>query len=337
MKKNDYIQVLWVEDDPKVINEFPLKAEYFDIELVPYACWDDAKKALEEDFDRWSAIILDAKCKYHRDSSDNAIVFLRESLKDITVISGQKGRLVPWYILSGGAENDISDSISDERLKWDSDWKEKKFYSKNTDTSILFHRIKVHAQKSSRLQIQEMYRNVFEAIEFCNIDDEAYNALEDLLLPIHFPNETREKDYNDKFKKVRIFLEYVFRSMINYGILPDWGNEINLRWSSQILAGNNATKKDDTVVVESKKRVIPVALAQIMKSMTSILPADVHSKSTDEEKVNIPDYLNSVDNSTYLLKSFALQLCDLVIWYKNYLIKHPDEEINALEWNIVRE
>ena len=39
--------------------------------------------------------------------------------------------------------------------------------------------------------------------------------------------------------------------------------------------------------------------------------------------------------STYLLRSFTLQLCDLIIWYRNYLREHTDYELNALEWDVV--
>ena len=104
MKTYDLIQVLWVEEDPMVTESYPLKAESEGLELVPYSCWDDAKKALEEDYDRWSAIILDAKCKQHRDSADNAIKFLGEALKDISKLSEKKSRILPWYILTGGDE-----------------------------------------------------------------------------------------------------------------------------------------------------------------------------------------------------------------------------------------
>ena len=102
MKAYDLVQVLWVEDDPNVTKSYPLKAESFDLELVPYPCWDDAKAALEGDYDRWSAIILDAKCKHHRDSKDSAIIFLREALKDISVLSEKNGHIIPWYVLTGG-------------------------------------------------------------------------------------------------------------------------------------------------------------------------------------------------------------------------------------------
>ena len=124
MKMYDLIQVLWVEDDPEVTESFPVAAEREGIELVPFLCWDDALEALKKDYDRWSAIVLDAKCKQHRDSTDNAIRFLGEALKDISRLSEKKNRIIPWYILTGGDESFISDSINDDRDAWDSDWTE---------------------------------------------------------------------------------------------------------------------------------------------------------------------------------------------------------------------
>lgn len=338
MKAYDLIQVLWVEDDPKVTKTYPLKAESFDLELVPYSCWDDAKAALENEFDRWSAIILDAKCKYHKDSNDNVVVFLREALKDISVTCKEKGRVIPWYVLTGGDTSEVSDSINDERMKWDSDWtkgENKKYYSKNVDNESLYRRIRYHAQKSPRMQIQEMYRNVFDAIEKCSIDDEGYNALEDLLVPIHFPDQIEANDYNDKFVKARSVLEYIFRSMSDHGMLPNWGKQVNLQWSSCLLSGMPAIRIKDgkeIVVIESKKQVLPPVLKKVMKEMVRIIPAFCHSDNKEENEIMKEEYLKDVDSSTFLLKSFTFQLCDLILWYRNYLQEHPDEELNALEW-----
>jgi len=116
MRTYDFIQVLWVEDDPNVIETYPLEAENEGLELVHFPCWDEALKALRNEYDRWSAIILDAKCKQHKDSADNAVRFLGEALKDIYVVQKEKGRVIPWYVLSGQAETVISDSINDDRL-----------------------------------------------------------------------------------------------------------------------------------------------------------------------------------------------------------------------------
>ena len=66
------IQVLWVEDDPIITKTFPMEAAAVNLELVPFGCWKDAEEALTTDFSRWSAIILDASCKYKKGDQDKA-------------------------------------------------------------------------------------------------------------------------------------------------------------------------------------------------------------------------------------------------------------------------
>lgn len=342
MKAYDLIQVLWVEDDPKVTETYPLKAESFDLELVSFPCWDDAKAALESDYDRWSAIILDAKCKHHRDSKDSAVVFLREALKDISVLSEKNGHIIPWYVLTGGDESEVSDSINDERMQWDKDWTDsenKKYYSKNVDNEKLFRRIRYHAYKSPRIQIQEMYRHVFEAVEECGIDDNGYNALEDLLVPIHFPKDIKDKDYNNKFEKAREVLEYIFQSMAPHGILPDWDKKVNFQWSSCLLSGMSATRKDEKgnelVVIECKKQILSPVLKEMLRGMSIIIPPFCHSDKIGEmSKIRKEEYLNSVDDSTFLLKSLTFQICDFILWYRNYLQENGDYEHNAANWEL---
>lgn len=332
----DLKQVLWVEDDPVVIEQYPLKAENFDLQLVAYPCWDDAKAALENDFDRWSAIILDAKCKYHRDSEDNAVVFLREALKDIAIICGKRGRIIPWYILTGGDTTEVSDSINDERMKWDFDWN-KKYYSKNTDNDMLYRRIRNHARISPRLQIQQIYyKDVFDTIKELDLNDNVEFFLEDLLSEIHFP-ELDNKNYNDKYKKVRQIVEYIFRSMMQKGLLPPQC-KINLTSSNRILSGQNIMEgkgNDAVVIVEVEKAVLPKIIQDNIIHMIHTAGSDVHSEEgADTNSKHITEYLKDVGNTSYLLKSYALQLCDVILWYKNYIDKHNDEEINALNWTV---
>ena len=45
MEINDFIQVLWVEDDPEITVAYPLEAENYELQLVSFPCWDDAKAA----------------------------------------------------------------------------------------------------------------------------------------------------------------------------------------------------------------------------------------------------------------------------------------------------
>ena len=180
-----------------------------------------------------------------------------------------------------------------------------------------------------------MYKDVFEAIEWCGLDDEAYNALEDLLVSIHFSDEIESNDYNDKYEKAREVLEYIFRSMSAHRILPDWGKQVNLQWSSCILAGKPALNKKDVVAIQSNKRILPETMATIVKTMVNVIPPFCHSDSGNKEGVSKKEYMKYVNASTYLLQSFTLQLCDLILWYRNYLREHTDDELNALEWDVV--
>ena len=94
--------------------------------------------------------------------------------------------------------------------------------------------------------------------------------------------------------------------------------------------GNNAV-----VIVEVEKAVLPKIIQDNIIHMIHTAGSDVHSEEgADTNSKHITEYLKDVGNTSYLLKSYALQLCDVILWYKNYIDKHNDEEINALNWTI---
>ena len=113
-----FIQVLWVEDNVSIHDSFTLRAENFNIQLVPVECWEEAEPLLENDYQRWQAIILDAKCKYKKTDKDDPKKFLSHALDRIKDMSYRKGHTIPWYVLSGQAEDDIRDLIPPSRLDW---------------------------------------------------------------------------------------------------------------------------------------------------------------------------------------------------------------------------
>lgn len=132
--------------------------------------------------------------------------------------------------------------------------------------------------------------------------------------------------------------------MAAHGMLPDFGNKWNLQWSSCLLAGKNAEKKKNTenedsitVVIESHGTVMPMILCDIVKHMVNTIPTDLHSTiEVDATKTrDLKKHKEYVGDSTYLLKSYALQLCDLILWYRHYLKEHSDKEQNRLSWEIL--
>lgn len=343
MEDYDLIQVLWVEDDPKVTETYPIKAESFGLELVSFPCWDDAKVALETEYDRWAAIILDAKCKFHRDSADSAIVFLREALKDIAAISKDKRRVIPWYVLTGGAESEVSDSINDDRLQWDADWTElnhKKYYSKNVDNESLYERIKSHARKSTRIQIQELYRETFNSLSSLGkeICDDISVILEAMHFPEAHPNFTPRLFYNP----MRKALEGVFRLAGKADIIPNdffAGGIVNLNQCFMFMIGRDAEKLGYRYGAYGEK-IAPRHIQDIMSLIINLGNSNSHSTEsshlTELNEEEIEKYDNHIialgGNSRLLIFSIALQLCEVTQWMNHYIKRHLDKEKNRLKW-----
>ena len=341
MENHDLLQILWVEDDPGVRETYPLKADTFDLQLVPYSCWDDGKAALEGDYDRWSAIILDAKCKQHRDSSDNAVRFLGEALKDIAAISKEKRRIIPWYVLTGGAESEVSDSITDDRMKWDADWTKatnKNYYSKNVDNEMLFRRIRYYAKKSPRMQIQEMYRDSCELL--AQLDTNACEDIMTILEAIHFPDSHPDFTPRLFYNPLRKALEYIFRDMRKVSIIPDNffnGNTVNINQCFIFVIGKDAEKLG---FKHKDGGITPRHIQDMMSLIINLGNANSHSFETshstelsEEEIQNYDKHITTIGgNSKLMIFSIALQFCEILQWMNNYIKNHPDKEENRKKW-----
>lgn len=361
MRNNKYIQVIWVENDPLITSAYPNEADMVaGIELHPFECWEDAETELQNNYDRWDAIILDAKCKYKKNDADKAEKFLSHVFPKIMTLAARKKRTIPWYVLSGQGEDDIRDLIPDTN-EWDNDWmqiKNRRFYSKNGKVNIggteiherhaLFYRIKTHVTHyQHELQIkQHYYPDVFSAIDRLGLQNSVGYYLMALLEPIHF-QDTTNANYNHRYVDLRKSLEIIFRHMVNNGILPpviikksNIKENVNLSWSNLLLGTKKPTKINDLpnnekilwckVTRNTENPILPKQLAHWL--MTAIFQAGgaVHTTTGEEEiTLNLDNYLPHVAGSPYMLRSLTMGLCDFILWYDSFLTKHPDPEINA--------
>lgn len=333
------LNVLWIEDRESLHKPYCMEAEddQFNLNLVPFTCWEDAEKQLEGNlFDNWSAIILDAKCKYRKNDNDKAERFLPQVFIKLSNLYKEHKRTIPWYVLSaGGAEvGPIEDLIVDERLDWDSDWP-KKYYSKNTDRKSLYSRIRKKASLSNRLQIKTiLYEKLFEAIEKIHLDENVSQFMFELLEPIHF-DVLPENMYKDGFYKARKILEYIFLSMVENGILPseikkksDKG-DFNLTWASLFLSGISPYGSG----WEYKKIVFDKVVSNMVKSVLETTGSYLHIGTRSEKDIlNVGEHVSYTGNSPYLLRSVVFQIADIILWYKDYLDKNPDKEENECYW-----
>lgn len=344
MNNSDYYKVLWVEDDQRLTRTLPRKAEKHWLDLRPFPCWDDAQEALIRDFDSWDAIILDAKCKHHRDSRDNAAEFLREALMEIRAICREKGRQLNWYILTGegGSETEsINEHIPDERMKWDGDWTErtgKKFYSKvDKEVESLFMRVKYFASQSERTQIKTLlYRDVFDAIQYCKISDEASDMMTDLLFNLH--RNIEGKEANNIMWEARKIMEHIFRSMIDeWGMLPvdfistDKKEKVNLSSAARMLGGDST---DNDKKTKSYLYPQPIINSILKYQIIGIVTQTGEYLHTDKKSgpSSTTELLASVNNSPYLVYGMTMNLCNIILWFKNYIMFHPNPKENLKNW-----
>lgn len=335
-----YIEVLWVEDNKSLHEIFPLQAETFGIDMVPFDNWDDAYKELTTDYNKWDAIVLDAKCKINKESADNAVRFLPEVFSALSQLSEKNKRIIPWYVLSGGGAEvgPISDLIIEKRKQWDGDWK-KPFYSKNTDFDKLLYRIKETVEKTDNIQIREsLYPDVFQAIREIGLPKEVDEYMMKLLKPIHFNVEDNEA-YNSHYEYPRLTLEYIYRSMVAQNLLPNeminnrGKGSVNLSACSKLLGTGDISEKGFNF--HYPKPLVSSILKDIIWNITKISGSYVHttSEDTDEkEKVDTKGHIETVGRSPYLLRKIAYELCDIILWYKDFLRKHPDKDENLKLW-----
>lgn len=361
MRDNKYIQVLWVEDDPKIISDFPEDAiEIAEIELHPFPCWEDAETELENNYDRWDAIILDAKCRYRKEDADKAEMFLSHVFPKIEKLAARKNRTIPWYVLSGQGEDEIRDLIPDTN-EWDADWlrvKNRRFYSKNDkvtlmgiekyERDVLYSRIRTQVTYyRHEIQIEHnLYPDVFSALDRLDLASEVGYYLMPLLEPIHFKG-TSNADYNHRYADLRKSLEHIFRHMVKMGLLPpviigkSKKENVNLSWSSLFLGGNQPSdinalpdsekKFWEKVTRNTEKPILPKQLSHWLKSAVFQAGGAVHTSTGEGEvAMNLDNYLPHVEGSPYMLRSLALGLCDFILWYNNFIKSHSDEEMNAI-------
>ena len=363
MRENKYIQVLWVEDDPLITSAYPNEADMVaGIELHPFPCWEDAEIELENNYGRWEAIILDAKCRYHRDDADKAEKFLSHVFPKIMTLAAHKNRTIPWYVLSGQGEDDIRDLIPDIN-EWDADWlriTNRRFYSKNGKVTLggvekherhaLFNRIKTQVTYyRHEMQIEHnLYPDVFSALDRMGLAGDVGYYLMPLLEPIHFEGISNA-DYNRRYVDLRKSLENIFRHMVKMGLLPSIiigkskKENVNLSWSSIFLGSKH--NDDPSTLPDSEKKfwekvtrntespILPKQLADWLKDAVFQAGGAVHTSTGEEEIVmNLDNYLPHVDGSPYMLRSLAMGLCDFILWYDNFIKENPDEEMNAINF-----
>lgn len=215
-------KVLWVDDQD--FTALITVAEVMGLDITQVHSWSEAEPLLENHFDEWSALILDCYCTIEKNGPENPR-FLREVFPRLHKLQGNH-RTLPWYVLSQGNKERfdeiIDNTLSNERLQWDSSW-EKGYYSKSAidaktqeeDWKIMLRNILTIAKKSVENIIRNKYPEAFEAAKY--IGGKAEHDLLEFLVDDYNNNLTGTHKY---YNWVRTIMECIFNHGKEHSIFP---------------------------------------------------------------------------------------------------------------------
>ena len=362
---NDVIyKVLWVDDQTLENGEttsfyigFQGIADNYNIELVPFDNWEEAEHSLRKDFDEYSAVILDANCKIHRDDTEQE-EFITAVLPSLTNVFGEKRRVLPWYLLSAGTMSNFGNVVNGARYqhsKHEEDWGNMLYLKDTKDCETapekLFENI-THIARDMAMNVV-LYRH---HDTFCYmgegrlIDVRARKLMLRMLSALYYPEDNIGFEY--KGNPLRQILEYLFWSALEHGLLPEECIEeekgkrrIVVQLASLFMAGGNVKfrkREDDSSKVNVTIRwgkapskqggddgcaIFPSEIAEIVNNIRKFTNEDSHT-SEDE-----PWFIDEERKDIFF--GYVLQMCHVIRWYGKYIKKHSDYDENINMINLV--
>ena len=356
MSNKIFYKVLLVDDNKALGTSLQPQAERYSLDLQQCECWEDAVKMLsnKNDFLGWDAIILDARC-VDKKGNPADLYFLRSVLRDIDVFCERYNSKVPWYVLTGGGEKDFEHEM--EGVKRTATPRDEKVWGKmlyfkdkprdengKDDVDYLFENIQRAAPLRTRNKIKHQYSALFEVMKSCQFEPESEDIMISVLSALHFPEENKGFDPVLYYNRLRQMVEYLFRAANKIGLLPDYfieGGKVNLQGSSLYLAGEAFTPSKDSTILsirygEKGESVFHKNIASIVKNVLSVTSHHSHTIEIDKEDEEelLAYYLET--RSPNLLFGYALQLCEVIIWFGNYAKSHNDREVNLAKCKVVK-
>lgn len=336
-------RVLWVDDDPTIVDGMKANADEYGLELHHFYNWSDAKKDLLDNFAEYTAIILDAYCKNDSGEKEDE-TFITSVLPELTNIFGEKKRPIAWYILSAGTMsnfNFVIKSAERSRSEFAENWGAmlylKDVPDENANSSrALFENIKTFAPTAHYNIILSHHSETFRYIgEGKLIDKRARKKLLQMLDALYFPED------NQKFEvagnPLRKIIEYMFRAAKNVGLLPNEcfeGDEIKLQLASLFFAGkgisydrghkekmvrwgNPGTLKDGS----DADQIFPQSISDILKYvLNQYVNPDSHTSENEPFLVD--------EQNKELFFGCVLQICHVIKWFGAYVERNPSAAKN---------
>ena len=324
MTKNKY-KILWIDDEWDKMTTFQLECkELHGLYLEPYRTRKEGMEAFERNIDDWDAVLLDAKMFDENDNETASLAGLGKAKQRLDELSIR--RAIPYFISTGQP-----DLISDKNFKdlfGD-------YYIKGNDDVKLIEDILKAINNSDSQQIKTLYKDVFSGLDKIGVRNYVEPILMDILLPLHYP--AKEPNFKPvyHYNQLRQLLEYLFRACNMVGLVPNQcitDGRVNLNQCSLYLAGKDA-EKSGVRYGEKGERIVPGYIESIIRAILEFGNIHSHTVELEEEDIHKIEGIFRTAQSRFIIFGLTLQICEVIIWFSDYITKHDDKEVNLLLCN----
>lgn len=345
MANNIIYKVLWVDDDISIIDSTQIKAEGYNIDLCAVTNWQEAKEILKDNFEDYSAIILDAECKMNSEDPEEC-GFIHKVLMDLNKFTGKKQIEIPWYILSAGTMTGFDSVMNDaqyNRNAYDKEWG-KMVYSKaapsyeSNSADELFKNIQRVASSQTSNKVLARYQDTFKYLGEGNLIDskDARNIMLKMLSQLQYPEENPRFEYHGN--PLRKVLEHLYRAANKIGLLPsdcfDDRGQLNLLDANRFMSGE-PTKHCSLRYGKAPKNkekndgdtIFPKYMGYITLNILNFASTDSHTTEINEYTLTDKDLVINEDTKE-LFFGYVLQLCHVIKFFGHFVETHNNKEEN---------
>ena len=335
-------KVLWVDDltgpqDEIFAAGFENVADDEGIDLISFTNWEEAEVELKKNFKSYSAIILDANCKYRKFDSKTDEFFIPSVVTSLARIFGEKRQVIPWYILSAGTMSKFDDIVQiaqRDHAAHQEEWGNLVYLKDAIDNSpksayVMLDNIVKVAKKQNANIIAFNFQNVFKYLgEGKLIGKEARAIMMDMLSAFYYPADNWQFKYEGN--PLRKVMEYIFRAAYNHGLLPlecfEHNNQLNLLESNRYMSGQE-TKHSRLRYGNNGDSIFPKYIGDIALQILNFTNADSHTNEEHPYTIDDKD-LEISENEKELFFSYVLQLCHVIKSFGAFVDTHSDKEAN---------
>lgn len=190
-----------------------------------------------------------------------------------------------------------------------------------------------------KTKIKRMYADVIIALAALNLEDEGCDVLLPILCKMHNPEAHVDFNPTLHYTQLRIFIEYLFRKFNEHGILPDafiveegksnnGRRGVNLDLSCKYLQGAEASY----IPFKAKDAIFPIQVGRNISSIIYFANTNSHSAQLTEDEEKLVTAELAKPRFKYTLYSFAMMLCECVLWMYGYIQDHPNYAQNQAQW-----